>query len=95
MKENIFCQNPKFEKNLLLFDSCWSMSQNICPLVQKEVLLLNFPYYHSLANRCLVGDPSGKSYGDVAFLEHHNLDANILGETFDTRGGKQQVDADI
>lgn len=27
--------------------------------------------------RCLVGDPTGKSYGDVAFLEHHNLESNI------------------
>ncbi|XP_071349939.1 saxiphilin-like [Trachinotus anak] len=31
------------------------------------------------ALRCLVGDPSGKSYGDVAFLEQHSLQANILG----------------
>ncbi|XP_030277355.1 LOW QUALITY PROTEIN: saxiphilin-like [Sparus aurata] len=30
------------------------------------------------ALRCLVGDPSGKSYGDVAFLEQHNLQSNIL-----------------
>uniref|UniRef100_A0A8C4NX59 Serotransferrin n=1 Tax=Dicentrarchus labrax TaxID=13489 RepID=A0A8C4NX59_DICLA len=30
------------------------------------------------ALRCLVGDPSGKSYGDVAFLEQHNLLTNIL-----------------
>lgn len=27
--------------------------------------------------RCLVGDPSGKSFGDVAFMEHHNLETNI------------------
>ncbi|KAI1900616.1 hypothetical protein AGOR_G00051760 [Albula goreensis] len=38
----------------------------------------NERYYGNLgAIRCLVGDPSGKSYGDVAFLEHHNLDDNI------------------
>nr|XP_043879694.1 saxiphilin-like [Solea senegalensis] len=29
------------------------------------------------ALRCLVGDPSGKSHGDVAFLEQHNLQDNI------------------
>ncbi|KAM9409815.1 saxiphilin-like [Pholidichthys leucotaenia] len=40
----------------------------------------NERYYGNMgALRCLVGDPSGKSYGDVAFLEHHNLQANILG----------------
>uniref|UniRef100_A0A3Q2GEA8 Serotransferrin n=1 Tax=Cyprinodon variegatus TaxID=28743 RepID=A0A3Q2GEA8_CYPVA len=40
----------------------------------------NERYYGNMgALRCLVGDPSGKSYGDVAFLEHHNLLTNILG----------------
>lgn len=34
--------------------------------------------------RCLVGDLSGRSYGDVAFLEHHNLLTNILGEVLKT-----------
>ncbi|XP_068094533.1 serotransferrin-1-like isoform X2 [Hyperolius riggenbachi] len=29
------------------------------------------------ALRCLVGDPSKRSYGDVAFLEHHSLQENI------------------
>lgn len=66
------------------------MSQNVCPLVKKDVMLLRhlvqLPSHHSLTNRCLVGDPSGKSYGDVAFLEHHNLDANILSEMFHTWG---------
>ncbi|XP_028303886.1 saxiphilin-like isoform X2 [Gouania willdenowi] len=39
----------------------------------------NERYYGNFgALRCLVGDPSGKSYGDVAFLEHHNLLTNIL-----------------
>ncbi|XP_038552196.1 melanotransferrin isoform X2 [Micropterus salmoides] len=39
----------------------------------------NERYYGNMgALRCLVGDPSGKSYGDVAFLEQHNLLANIL-----------------
>ncbi|XP_034726198.1 melanotransferrin [Etheostoma cragini] len=39
----------------------------------------NERYYGNMgALRCLVGDPSGKSYGDVAFLEQHNLFANIL-----------------
>ncbi|XP_034022326.1 melanotransferrin isoform X2 [Thalassophryne amazonica] len=39
----------------------------------------NERYYGNMgALRCLVGDPSGKSYGDVAFLEQHNLEANIL-----------------
>ncbi|XP_012728139.2 saxiphilin [Fundulus heteroclitus] len=40
----------------------------------------NERYYGNMgALRCLVGDQSGKSYGDVAFLEQHNLLANILG----------------
>ncbi|KAM8962253.1 serotransferrin-like [Pelodytes ibericus] len=35
-------------------------------------------YYGNMgALRCLVGDPGGRSYGDVAFLEHHSLQANI------------------
>ncbi|GCB80583.1 hypothetical protein scyTo_0016265 [Scyliorhinus torazame] len=35
-------------------------------------------YYGNMgALRCLVGNPSGKSFGDVAFLEHHNLMENI------------------
>ncbi|XP_062272256.1 saxiphilin-like [Scomber scombrus] len=39
----------------------------------------NERYYGNMgALRCLVGDPSGKSYGDVAFLEQRNLQANIL-----------------
>ncbi|XP_023269889.1 saxiphilin-like [Seriola lalandi dorsalis] len=39
----------------------------------------NERYYGNMgALRCLVGDPSGKSYGDVAFLEQHSLQANIL-----------------
>ncbi|XP_061583228.1 saxiphilin-like [Cololabis saira] len=39
----------------------------------------NERYYGNMgALRCLVGDPTGKSYGDVAFLEHHNLNENIL-----------------
>ncbi|KAM9758502.1 saxiphilin-like isoform 1-T1 [Menidia menidia] len=39
----------------------------------------NERYYGNMgALRCLVGDPTGKSYGDVAFLEQHNLQANIL-----------------
>uniref|UniRef100_A0A8C9SBF0 Serotransferrin n=1 Tax=Scleropages formosus TaxID=113540 RepID=A0A8C9SBF0_SCLFO len=40
----------------------------------------NERYYGNMgALRCLVGDPSGKSYGDVAFLEQHNLEDNIHG----------------
>ncbi|XP_029286965.1 saxiphilin-like [Cottoperca gobio] len=39
----------------------------------------NERYYGNMgALRCLVGDPSGKSYGDVAFLEQHTLLSNIL-----------------
>ncbi|KAK5872525.1 hypothetical protein PBY51_013216 [Eleginops maclovinus] len=34
-------------------------------------------YGNTGALRCLVGDPSGKSYGDVAFLEQHTLLDNI------------------
>ncbi|XP_077385811.1 saxiphilin-like isoform X1 [Festucalex cinctus] len=42
----------------------------------------NERYYGNMgALRCLVGDPSGKSYGDVAFLEQHNLQDNILSLT--------------
>uniref|UniRef100_A0A3Q4HBY1 Serotransferrin n=1 Tax=Neolamprologus brichardi TaxID=32507 RepID=A0A3Q4HBY1_NEOBR len=40
----------------------------------------NERYYGNMgALRCLVGDRSGKSYGDVAFLEQHSLHTNILG----------------
>ncbi|KAK0146454.1 Serotransferrin [Merluccius polli] len=39
----------------------------------------NERYYGNMgALRCLVGDASGKSYGDVAFLEQHNLESNII-----------------
>ncbi|XP_053326291.1 serotransferrin-2-like [Spea bombifrons] len=35
-------------------------------------------YYGNMgALRCLVGDPAGRSFGDVAFLEHHSLQDNI------------------
>ncbi|XP_018117261.1 saxiphilin isoform X1 [Xenopus laevis] len=34
-------------------------------------------YGNSGALRCLVGDPDGRSFGDVAFLEHHSLHENI------------------
>ncbi|XP_026205057.1 PBP2_transferrin domain-containing protein isoform X2 [Anabas testudineus] len=38
----------------------------------------NERYYGNMgALRCLIGDPSGKSFGDVAFLEQHNLQSNI------------------
>lgn len=47
------------------------------------VIWLNWPFNASLTTRrCLVGDPSGKSYGDVAFLEQHNLQSNILSDKF-------------
>uniref|UniRef100_A0A8C5HJ70 Serotransferrin n=1 Tax=Gouania willdenowi TaxID=441366 RepID=A0A8C5HJ70_GOUWI len=49
----------------------------------------NERYYGNFgALRCLVGDPSGKSYGDVAFLEHHNLLTNILSDTGWAEGWK-------
>lgn len=35
-----------------------------------------------IIHRCLVGDVSGKSYGDVAFIEHHSLQANILSKIY-------------
>ncbi|XP_019751283.1 saxiphilin-like isoform X1 [Hippocampus comes] len=39
----------------------------------------NERYYGNMgALRCLVGDPGGKNYGDIAFLEQHNLKDNIL-----------------
>ncbi|NWR75816.1 TRFM protein, partial [Centropus unirufus] len=38
----------------------------------------NERYYGNMgALRCLVGNPSGRSFGDVAFLEHYNLLQNI------------------
>ncbi|NWU43931.1 TRFE2 protein, partial [Hylia prasina] len=38
----------------------------------------NEHYYGNMgALRCLVGNPSGRSFGDVAFLEHSNLLQNI------------------
>lgn len=49
------------------------------------VICLNWPSNPLLnIHRCLVGDSSGKNYGDVAFLEQHNLQANILSEIFET-----------
>lgn len=36
-------------------------------------------------SRCLVGDPSGKSFGDVAFMEHHNLESNIERKMYTMR----------
>ncbi|NXX81238.1 TRFEB protein, partial [Urocolius indicus] len=45
----------------------------------------NERYYGNMgALRCLVGNPSGRSFGDVAFLEHSNLLQNI--ENLDTSG---------
>ncbi|NWS67928.1 TRFM protein, partial [Crotophaga sulcirostris] len=45
----------------------------------------NERYYGSMgALRCLVGNPSGRSFGDVAFLEHSNLLQNI--ENLDSSG---------
>lgn len=40
------------------------------------------PFDAVIVHRCLVGDVSGKSYGDVAFIEHHNLQANILSKIY-------------
>uniref|UniRef100_A0A3B4A6U1 Serotransferrin n=1 Tax=Periophthalmus magnuspinnatus TaxID=409849 RepID=A0A3B4A6U1_9GOBI len=37
----------------------------------------NERYYGNMGALCLVGDPTGKSYGEVAFLEKHNLQANL------------------
>ncbi|XP_054851717.1 melanotransferrin-like [Eublepharis macularius] len=38
----------------------------------------NERYYGNMgALRCLLGDASGRNFGDVAFLEHHNLLQNI------------------
>ncbi|NXG09618.1 TRFE2 protein, partial [Sakesphorus luctuosus] len=45
----------------------------------------NERYYGNVgALRCLVGNPSGRSFGDVAFLEHSNLLQNI--EDLDSSG---------
>ncbi|NWW75253.1 TRFE2 protein, partial [Climacteris rufus] len=45
----------------------------------------NERYYGNMgALRCLVGNPSGRSFGDVAFLEHYNLLQNI--EDLDSSG---------
>ncbi|NXF05703.1 TRFE2 protein, partial [Smithornis capensis] len=45
----------------------------------------NERYYGNMgALRCLVGNPSGRSFGDVAFLEHTNLLQNI--EDLDSSG---------
>ncbi|NWZ24623.1 TRFE2 protein, partial [Asarcornis scutulata] len=45
----------------------------------------NEHYYGNMgALRCLVGNPSGRSFGDVAFLEHSNLLRNI--ENLDSSG---------
>nr|XP_047920053.1 melanotransferrin-like isoform X2 [Anser cygnoides] len=45
----------------------------------------NERYYGNMgALRCLVGNPSGRSFGDVAFLEHSNLLRNI--ENLDSSG---------
>ncbi|NXD85418.1 TRFEA protein, partial [Halcyon senegalensis] len=45
----------------------------------------NERYYGNMgALRCLVGNPSGRSFGDVAFLEHSNLLQNI--ENLDSSG---------
>ncbi|XP_021268873.1 melanotransferrin-like isoform X1 [Numida meleagris] len=45
----------------------------------------NERYYGNMgALRCLVGNPSGRSFGDVAFLEHSNLLWNI--ESLDSSG---------
>ncbi|NWW28509.1 TRFE2 protein, partial [Falcunculus frontatus] len=49
----------------------------------------NERYYGNMgALRCLVGNPSGRSFGDVAFLEHSNLLQNIedLGSSGWTKG---------
>lgn len=40
----------------------------------------NFFFFPFPCTRCLVGNPSGRSFGDVAFLEHSNLLRNIESE---------------
>lgn len=60
-------------------DGCYQGKVREC----LHVIWLNWPFNPSLVTRrCLVGDPSGKSYGDVAFLEQHNLQSNILSDKF-------------
>nr|XP_016854400.1 PREDICTED: serotransferrin-1 [Anolis carolinensis]XP_016854401.1 PREDICTED: serotransferrin-1 [Anolis carolinensis] len=39
------------------------------------------------ALRCLLGDPDGRHYGDVAFVEHHDLLQNIEHERRHSAGG--------
>ncbi|XP_034294401.1 serotransferrin-2-like isoform X3 [Pantherophis guttatus] len=48
-------------------------------------------YYGNLgALRCLLGDPTGRSFGDVALLEHHNLLQNIeCGQMEELRQGRK------
>ncbi|XP_064322436.1 melanotransferrin isoform X2 [Phalacrocorax carbo] len=57
----------------------------------------NERYYGNMgALRCLVGNPSGRSFGDVAFLEHSNLLQNI--EYLDSSGwakGYTPIDFDL
>ncbi|XP_069038145.1 saxiphilin-like [Lepisosteus oculatus] len=55
------------------------------PTNQRCVDNHNERYYGNMgALRCLVGDPSGRSYGDVAFLEQHSLEDNI--QTLESSG---------
>lgn len=53
------------------------------------------PFSSLVIHRCLVGDPSGKSYGDVAFVEQHSLQANILGEIFIIQIWHEHTDSNI
>ncbi|XP_059918633.1 saxiphilin-like [Gadus macrocephalus] len=86
---NSFSCNPNKAYSSVFWKGCLPGSQgNLCKVcmggtgeaaTKRCADNHNERYYGNIgALRCLVGDVSGKSYGDVAFLEQANLEANIL-----------------
>lgn len=55
------------------------LASDDCPNVSHHAVLSLITFFFP-CTRCLVGNPSGRSFGDVAFLEHSNLLQNIEGE---------------
>uniref|UniRef100_A0A672P5P2 Transferrin-like domain-containing protein n=1 Tax=Sinocyclocheilus grahami TaxID=75366 RepID=A0A672P5P2_SINGR len=81
--------NGCHQNELVFWKGCLPGGQgNLCKVCMggtEEADNYNERYYGNMgALRCLVVDPSGKSFGDVVFMEHHNLESNI--ERLNTSG---------
>lgn len=77
---NLFHITTKSLQMKGIFPATPVLASDDCPNVSHHVVAVSDNFLVFFCTRCLVGNPSGRSFGDVAFLEHSNLLQNIESE---------------